>query len=300
MIVVRLIGGLGNQMFQYALGKHLALKHGTDLVVDKTYFEEVPANEEHFVKREYDLDIFDIKVRELDTDSETWLPYYSKNPADRLKNVTRRYLNRLNSDKNYLVLREKQYFSFDKDVLESGSNTYLIGYWQNEKYFKDIEQQIRQDFSFRNGFDGNVVGLANEISHTNTVCLNIRRGDFINNPTHGFVGMEYLSSAVAHMREKVDVQKLYVFSDEIAWCKDNLRFDIPTCFVSHNYAGFKFSSYLYLMTRCHHFIIPNSTFGWWGAWLSENPQKVVIAPKQWVNVPGLDGSEIIPDGWITI
>lgn len=287
-------------MFQYALGRYLALKNGTELILDTTYFEYIPKNRKYFVKREYDLDIFDINAKILEPKNADWLPYYSKKRMHRLKHAAKKFLNLYKCINDYLLLRESRYFAFDKAILKSGKNAYLIGYWQNEKYFKDIEQQIRRDFTFKNTFDENIHQLAREISDTNSVCLNIRRGDFVNHPTHDFVGMEYIARAVDYIRRNTDVQKIYIFSDEIDWCKENLRFDCSHFFVTYNYAGFKFSSYLYLMTKCRHFIIPNSSFGWWAVWLSEHLEKMVIVPKKWLNIQGIDISGIILDGWIAM
>ena len=196
-------------------------------------------------------------------------------------------------------MTEKTPFSFDEEVLRSGKNAYLIGFWQNEKYFKNIEELIKADFTFDNTCAENVAMLEREISNSNSVCLNVRRGDFVNNPAHGFVGMEYISEALKYICQTVPVDKIYVFSDEVDWCAENLRLDVPHQIVSHDFAGPKFSSYLGLMARCKHFIISNSTFGWWAAWLSSNREKIVVAPKRWVNVPGLDATDIIPKGWVT-
>jgi hypothetical protein len=300
VIYVQLKGGLGNQMFQYALGRHLALKNQTKLIVDTTYFDYIPKNSEHFVKREYDLDIFNIDAEILEPGKAKWLPYYSNKGIHRLKHFIKKHLNLYKYKDDYLVLYENEYFSFDEEILGTGKNAYLIGYWQNEKYFKDIENQILKDFTFKSAFGEHVQDLAKEIADSNSVCLNIRRGDFVNNPVHGFVGMDYASKAINCVREKTAIHKIYVFSDEIDWCMQNIKPDVPHFFVTHDYAGRKFSSYLYLMTQCRHFIIPNSTFGWWAAWLSVNREKIVIAPKRWVNVPGLDASDIIPEGWLTM
>jgi hypothetical protein len=300
MIVVRLTGGLGNQMFQYALGRHLALKNDTDVVVDTTYFEYIPNNNPHFVKREYALDIFSTDIRIFQPMNWEGLPYYSRNLTHRLKHCLKRASKLYRYCGSYEILQEGRPFTFNKHILKSGNNAYLIGYWQNEKYFKDIEQQIKQDFDLKNIWGVDIIQLAHEIENLDSVCLNVRRGDFVNNPVHSFVGTGYISKAVTYIRSNTDIQRIYIFSDDVEWCTENLRLDCPHLFVPHSYAGLKFSSYLYLMTKCRHFIIPNSTFGWWAAWLAENPDKMVIAPKQWVNVPGLDASGIIPNGWITM
>ena len=299
MIYVRLLGGLGNQMFQYALGRHLALKNNTELVLDTTYFDQSPKNKKHFVKRNYDLDVFNIKARMLSPQEADQLPSRNVSTIRKIKHRFKKILSLYDRHDNCRVLTEKTPFSFDEKVLTSGKNTYLIGFWQNEKYFKDIDELIKADFIHVNTCPEKVSMLAREISNSNSVCLNVRRGDFVNNLTHGFVGMGYLFKAVRYIRQAVPFDKIYVFSDEVDWCAENLRLDVPHDFVSHDYAGSKFSSYLGLMARCKHFIIPNSTFGWWAAWLSSNREKIVVAPKRWVNVPGLDATDIIPKGWVT-
>lgn len=299
MIYVRLLGGLGNQMFQYALGRHLALKNNTELVLDTTYFDQTPKNKKHFVKRNYDLDIFNIKARTLSPLEAVQLPSRHLNTMHKIKHRIKKILSLYDRLDNCRVLTEKTPFSFDEKVMASQKNAYLIGFWQNEKYFKDIEELVKADFTNDNTHTESVAMLAREISNSNSVCLNVRRGDFVNNLAHGFVGMEYISKAVRYILQTVTVDKIYVFSDEVDWCAKNLRLDVPHQIVSHDYAGAKFSSYLGLMTRCKHFIIPNSTFGWWAAWLSSSREKIVVAPKRWVNVPGLDAADIIPRGWVT-
>jgi len=300
MIIVRLTGGLGNQMFQYALGRHLALKNDVELMVDTTYFENVPKNQRHFVKREYDLDILNIRAKVLNPKDADFLPCFSGKLMDKIKDRIKGHFNLYEKLNGYKVLSEKALFNFDEGALCSGGNFYLIGYWQNERYFKAIEKQIRDDFTFKNTFDEKVRHLAGEIAGSNSLCLNIRRGDFVDNPTHGFTGMDYIHEAVNLIRGRVGISKVYVFSDEIDWCEKNLHLDLPCFFVPHDLAGRKFSSYLYLMSQCHHFVIPNSTFGWWAAWLSGHSSKMVVAPKQWLSVPGLDASGIMPEGWIAI
>ena len=269
------------------------------MILDTTYFDQITKNEKHFVKRNYDLDVFNIKARTLNPQEAVKLPSRNSNIMHKMKHRLKKILSLYDRLDNCRVLTEKTPFSFDEKVLTSGKNAYLVGFWQNEKYFKDIEELIKADFTHNNTYPENVAMLAREISNSNSVCLNVRRGDFVNNLAHGFVGTEYISQAVRHIRKAVSVDKIYVFSDEVGWCAANLRLDIPHQIVSHDYAGAKFSSYLGLMVRCKHFIIPNSTFGWWAAWLSSNREKMVVAPKRWVNVPGLDATDIIPKGWVT-
>jgi len=300
MICMRLMSGLGNQMFQYALGRRLANEQGTDLILDATHYAYVPKRAMHYVTRTYDLDVFNINARLLDPDREGWLPCYVDSYTHHFKHAVKRAFNLYKHIDGYQVVEGDNPFALDNKVFASGRNSYLIGYWQNEKYFKPIEAQIRNDFVFKNRFDMRIEDLAEEMAGTHSVCLNVRRGDFVTNQLHGFAGVDYIYQALDRIHTAIELEKVYVFSDEIDWCRENLRFNVPHFFVGHDFAGCKFSSYLHLMTKCRHFIIPNSTFGWWSAWLSKNPQKIVIAPKRWLSVPNVDTSGIIPEGWITI
>jgi hypothetical protein len=299
MIYVRLLGGLGNQMFQYALGRRLALINRTELVGDTSYFEFVPKRDNHFVKREYALDVFNVELRMLDVHEASRLPVYR---PTRMARAVCRASQAIwpHRQKEYSIIYEKHYFDFEAEVLHSRGDVYLAGHWQNPKYFGGIEDQIRRDFTIPGTGSECQRELAGEIAGTESLCMNIRRGDFVKNPTHGFVGVEYIERALGLVRQRAEVKKVYVFSDEIPWCEANIRLDCPCYFVPHALAGPKFSWYLHLMTKCRHFVIPNSTFGWWAAWLANRADKIVIAPKQWINIPGVNSSGIIPADWLTM
>jgi len=300
MICMRLMGGLGNQMFQYALGRRLAYERNTELLLDATYYDHVPTKVLHHVPRTYDLDVFNINARLLDPVQDSWLPCYSDAVAHHVKHALKRRLNLYEYFDGCRVLEASEPSALEADVFSIGRTCYLIGYWQNEQYFKIIDDLIRREFAFKTPFHTAVTDIAHEMANAHSLCLNVRRGDFVTNPFHGFSGVDYIYQALDRMRSLVDVDKIYVFSDEVNWCQENLRFDVAHEFVGHELAGRKFSSYLFLMTQCRHFIIPNSSFGWWAAWLARNPQKVVIAPSRWLNVPDVDMAGIIPQGWITI
>jgi len=292
MIVVKLIGGLGNQMFQYALGRHLALKHRTELKLDATFLlDRTPRD--NFVYREYDLTVFGI---------ENVLA--TKEDLDRFPHIKNPFLYRhLLSHFPYWnrhVLREKE-FRFDPRILQTPDDSYLEGYWQNELYFKDIEGIIRRDFTVKEQADRE---LSDSIAGSNAVCVNVRRGDYVTNPSsrkmHGFVGEEYYQKAIQFISGRVADPAFFVFSDDIEWCREHLPLPPGSTFVTHNYAGKKFGAYLKLMTLCRHFIIPNSSFAWWAAWLCENQEKIVIAPTRWFQDPILNEqmTGIIPAHWM--
>jgi len=289
MIIVQLQGGLGNQMFQYALGRKLSLHHKTELKLDLTFLlDRTP--KENFTYRNYELGKFNICATIA---SESDLKRY------RWKDSKNRIYRRLNAFIRYpfqRVVKEKN-FHFDEKALNCPANTYLSGYWQSYKYFSDIENVIRSDFSFPETITSKNRSVADNImSSVNSICVYVRRGDFVTNPntTHGVCGKEYFFKAMSFMKEKIRNPQIYVFSDDMEWCRSNLIFDNPTFFV--NFDG-NSQAYLHLLSLCKHFIIPNSTFGWWAAWLSSCPDKIIAAPKKWFNNPAINTSDLIPDTW---
>jgi len=297
MIIMRLKGGLGNQMFQYALGRCLAEKRGTKLKLDTTFLvNRLPRK--NFVFRDYDLDIFQVQAdftrfsRFAGVFNNIAFPlYYFYLKIRQFFNI-------------HYVVREKKDYIFDESVLDSPGNVYLDGYWQSEKYFKDIEGVIRKDFTFKNGLGKNGMIMAEKIKNSNAVCVNVRRADYVSNPLNrdffGTIGYDYYKKAEEVIASKTKHLYFFVFSDDINWCKDNLKFNHPVVFVGREYAGKKWQQYLQLMIMCKHFIIPNSTFAWWAAWLSENKNKIIIAPKNWVSGPSINTDDLIPPSWIRI
>ena len=295
MIITQLQGGMGNQMFQYALGRALSLKNNTPLYLDLNFLlDRTPHPKwQKFVFRNYDLDIFNIKAeiaakKDIPRIYRSYLPGKFKVYEDTLK-------------MKYLPLPgvEKS-FKFDPKVLGLGEDTYLMGFWQSFKYFKEIEDVIRADFTFKKPMSEKSKTLLDEINSCESLCINVRRADFVDNSHHGTIGNEYYNMAISIVSQTRKIDKIYVFSDDMGWCEQNLKFAHPTRFVNHEYAGPKFEEYLALMVACKNFVIPNSTFGWWAAWLSPIKEKVIIAPKKWFVDSNIDTTDLIPKNWIRL
>lgn len=297
-IVVKLKGGLGNQMFQYAIGRALAIKNKDSLFLDLTFLLN-----KNLSSRNYGLDVFDIKANPTFL-SKVSLRTSSFNP---LINKKSRSLNKI---KNIIDLQQninetqdiEGSFKSKREFLNQKGNLYLNGYWQNERYFKDIEHTIREDFSFENKPSKINKEFLKKISKTNSISLHIRRGDYAKNSktlaTHGLLGLDYYFNAINIMKEKLPNFELFVFSDDIDWAKKNLNIDTSVNFIDHNKKDYED---LRLMINCKHHIIANSSFSWWGAWLSKNNNKIVIAPDNWFTKKGLEGRKnfnIVPDNWI--
>jgi len=200
--------------------------------------------------------------------------------------------------------------AFNQKIFDSKEDVYLDGYWQSEKYFSDFAEQIRKDFTLRNLLGGATQAMLTKIiSDDQSVSLQIRRGDNAHSPssmkTFGCPGIEYYEScidALVNELKKNDLFgnkiNLYVFSDEIDWAKENFHSRFPITFVTSR--DIALCEEIALMKACKHNIISNSTFGWWGAWLNENPNKIVVAPKQWALLGAKNFRDLIPNGWIRI
>lgn len=262
MIDVRLKGGLGNQMFQYALGRVLSIKHNTNLFLDLNYFKN-----KNFTPREYNLDQFNIKAQII--------------------------------EKSRIPLLLKFFLPLIKKINWNG-NIYLDGYFQSEKYFKEYTEVIRKDFTLKNSPAQNIQILAEEIKKANSVCIHVRRGDYVGNKFHEVVDNEYYNKGIEYINSRTSIEKIYVFSDDIEWCKNNLKFEFPTMFVDSGYAGEKGEGHMYLMSKCKNFIIANSSFSWWGAWLASYPAKIIVAPKQWFPDASINTDDLIPKEWVRI
>ena len=292
------MGGLGNQMFQYAFARNLSLKNNTNLKADLAFLlDRTPR--ENFVFRDYDLDIFNLR---LDAASEHDFKLFNYQPTSLVDKIYYKTIRTIVSPQKIV----EQQFNFNHTNKITSKNIYLEGYWQTEKYFEENEKIIRNDFTFKNPLSDGENELNKIIQSSTSVCVNFRRTDFVTLPntsqTHGVPSMDYYHFAIKIISEKVNNPHFFVFSDDMEWCINNFKIEYPVTYVTHEFKGNKFSSYLQLMKNCKHFIIPNSTFAWWAAWLSDNPGKNIVAPKQWFADKKLQNQsqDISPSSWIRI
>lgn len=194
------------------------------------------------------------------------------------------------------------YFHYWPGIREVSHNAYLAGYWQSEKYLSDVSETIRADFTFRHPLSEQNAELAGRIGQTMAVSLHVRRGDYVSdtktNAAHGLCSLEYYRAAVLHIAKHVERPKFFVFSDDIAWVKTNLKIDYPCRYVDHNLGAESYND-MRLMSLCRHHIIANSSFSWWGAWLNPRADKLVIAPRKWFANES-DTKDLLPIGWKTL
>jgi len=296
MIVVRLWGGLGNQLFQYATGKALALKNDCELKIDTSLLYE-NLDDPITVKREFDLNIFKINGKLA---SQKEVEFFSPPTINLRGKLKAKWLSLVYPNRVY----SERFIHFDDNLTLQKAPICIVGNWQSYKYFIGAEEILREEFKFSFCIENNSLELANEIQKTQSVCINIRRGDYVNHPVYskmlGFRGLEYLLPAIEKIREKVENPSFFIFSDDIEWCKQELQPKIGGRVVDHSHKGWKFGNYLQLISLCKHQIIPNSTFGWWGAWLNNNPEKIVVAPKVWYQDEQYNAKDLCPEEWVRV
>lgn len=289
MIITRVNGGLGNQMFQYAIAKALAIEFKTDIFLDLQDYEN--SNGHPFA-----LDKFTTQFRIA---SSKELRLFGKIP-DYGNPLWLRVLRKIITPTE---CTEKDFHYSANNLDSAGKYTYLSGYWQCEKYFIHIREQLLQDFKPRLGYSSKTNELLSKAQNTKSVSIHIRRGDYVQNPStnsyHGTCSIDYYKSAINEISRSLDNPSFFVFSDDIIWAKENLNLWDDMFFVDHNDINHAWED-LMLMANCKHNIIANSTFSWWGAWLNNNVNKIVIAPDRWFNNANLDYKDVVPETWIKI
>jgi hypothetical protein len=297
MVIVRLVGGLGNQLFIYAAARRLALKNNVRLKLDI-----ISGFQRDFYRRQYCLNKFNIKA-EIASPTESFMGILG-----RIRRKAVRKISQLRKfEKRMYIVEESN--DFDPRLLSLKTNriVFLEGYWQSEKYFKDIENIIREDFEIISEHDLQNLNMAKKIESSNAVCLHVRRLHGVANmegaqplPDAEALEIDYYNRAVAFIAKRVSNPVFYCFGDYPKWMLENIKINFPTVFITHNNSDEKSHEDLWLMSLCKHFIICNSTFSWWGAWLASNQDKIVIAPaiKEQLRHFNSTSKDLIPEHWI--
>jgi hypothetical protein len=299
MITARIRGGLGNQMFQYAAARALSIHNNDRLRIDPSpLFDPTPWK--NFTFRNYALST----VFEIDPPFTTVAKIMNKIRIPYFAKGFNKYYARMVAKTGYWQLfRDRQANVFDEDFFRLKGDIYIDGYFQTEKYFKDYEKQIRQDFTFRPPLEGATAELARQIEGTNAVSLFIRRQEM--QRVQAFIDRYYVATpefydrAIALIKAKAGPNPVfYISSDEIDWCRKNFKIDAEHIFVGDEHNGPECANAMHLMALCKHFIIPNSSFPWWAAWLSTNKNKVVVGPEKWIRDGSEDTRDILPESWL--
>jgi hypothetical protein len=260
MFIVNIQGGLGNQLFQYALAKSLEIRRNTTVLLDPTPLNSRVADLQP--PRTYGLDLFNTRVQLL-------------KPADSAQLLASAVM---------ICRITERYAAFRPELLEQSEFpvTILDGYWQSERYFVSIADMLRKHFTLKREAPRDTELLA-AVHRPNALCVHVRRQDYLRaEGAHlGFVGVDYFRRAVRELADRVPQAHFLVFSDEPDWCRQNLALEHPHTFVDYRPGLAEAAGMLMVMSRCRHFIISNSTYSWWAAWLGSAADKIVIAPSGW-------------------
>lgn len=279
-------------MFQYALGRALSLELSVPLRLDVRGFAGYALHNGYELDRVFDTEI----LLAGEADLRAVLGLRAVEPLRRL--LLRRGMAAFRGQR--LVVEPN--LAYWHQIRAVPDNCYLLGNWQSEKYFRHVAATIRADFSFKRPLSGLNVALAERASNCTAVSLHVRRGDIATNAQslaiHGLCSLEYYRKAIEHVGGHVEQPEFFVFSDDVAWARENLRIEYPCHFIDHN-TGRESYNDMHLMSLCRHHIIANSSFSWWGAWLDPRDDKIVVAPSRWFAAE-LDSSDIVPSTWVRI
>jgi hypothetical protein len=274
-VVVHLLGGLGNQMFQYAAARAVAVRCNAPLVLDASWLSDE-------AQRPFALQPFQIK-------------------ADVLQSERRRSPLNL-ALRRAPVYREKS-FRYDDGVQSCRAPVYLYGYFQSEKYFAGCRDVIFDDFQVAAPPLPAAQKLLDRVEASDAICLHIRRGDYVTDPSanafHGLCPLDYYRRGLDDVAGHLARPECFVFSDDPAWVRENLKLSAPMTVVDIHGPGDAHED-LRLMAACHSYVIANSSLSWWGAWLGRRAGKRVVAPRQWFRSPGRDASDLVPEEWVRL
>ena len=289
MITVKLKGGLGNQLFQYAFGRAVSLKLETPLKLDISGYRH---QSEIDTPRQFQVDCFNLQAEVSDTGKNSSISFL-KRIFSKIKDTTSPYSE----------------YTFDPKNLNVKDGSILEGFWQSEKYFSNIETVLRYDLTLKDKLGTKAKLFKDRIKQVGenggiSASVHIRRMDYVTNKYantyHGALDMTYYQKAISTLQIKLSGKPLvlFVFSDDISWVKENLKTEVP--FVCVSRPEILDQEELILMSQCNHNIIANSSFSWWGAWLNPKKDKIIISPKRWVKDSKINTSDVVPLDWIRI
>ena len=259
-IYSKLSGGLGNQIFQYAVGKSLALQHACPFILDTTWFENIPDGSSSYNNM---LKYLKIKADFINSNNQ---------PNELLSHHSKRFWQRWVKAG---IQKEKRYFQYDNHLEKMKPPIYLDGYWQSYRYFSNIRNILLQEIQPLAPLSTHYEHYAKLIGAYKTpIMLHLRRGDYVTSKSasqiHGTLPLEYYQKNIEFFETQYQDINFFIFSDDIAWCKNHLRTNAVLTFITPAGLADDVIQELYLMTQCKHHVIANSTLSWWGAWLSPN------------------------------
>lgn len=292
MIIVNTIGGLGNQMFQYACGRSLSLRTAQPLRIATDQFNDYALHNGFELQR-----VFHVEVPQATAAEMKRLLGWQTPP------MLRRLLGRPAMRKaTGLNWSNEPHFHFWPGINNIQTSTYLHGYWQSERYFADVAARIREDFTFRLSWDDADLAVRERMRARPSVSLHVRRGDYSlakNKNVFAPCSPDYYRDAIRLMRKNVPDVQIFAFSDDPDWVQTQLSPEFGQIEIIRHNSGTRSANDMRLMSQADHHIIANSSFSWWGAWLNPSADKVVVAPRLWF-LNGTNDRDLVPDSWIRI
>ena len=297
MVIVKIQGGLGNQLFQYAIAKSLAIHKNTSLYLDLSFYNGTTFD--NVTKRNFELNIFNLEYKiapkfllaifNSNSVKNKWLRFGYRFLASLLK------VKSFREESNDFTLKEM----FDCNI----KNLYLDGYWQSDSSFNYFNNGLRKELQVNIPLSNQSSNFLKKINSANAVSIHVRRGDYVTNSDsfnfHGTCDLEYYKEAVYKMNALIESPMFYIFSDDTDWVLHNFNFISNFQIINHNTGDNSFED-LRLMMACKHNIIANSTFSWWAAWLNNYPSKIIFAPKKWFNNEVANSKVMLPPNWFRI
>lgn len=287
-VVVRLIGGLGNQMFQYATARALSLKIGAEVVLDLSWFGTDP-------DRGYALAPLSIQAFMAN-------PMVKPNQSNSFWARVVRRLGLPRHEGDIPVFSEAS-FRYDPRFEILQAPIFLDGYFQSEKYFRQYREQLLKDLCPQTEASSSNARMLDKIRSKGAICLHIRRGDYVSNAAanayHGMCSLDYYRAGLDIVACNLENPHCFVFSDDPNWVRENFRPAIPMTLVDINGPDEAHED-LRLMAACSRFVIANSSLSWWGAWLSRADGKMVVAPARWFKTSQNDTRDLLPEDWLKV
>ncbi|MCO5230107.1 MAG: alpha-1,2-fucosyltransferase [Chitinophagales bacterium] len=294
MIKVLLRGGLGNQMFQYAFGRALAIQNQSQLVLDTSYLDSKLPLKKWATPMKYELGVFNIDAQLKTNFFQSPFLY----PFAKAEYIIKDFLNQ----KRYEVLIEEG-INFNADYLLKKGDLYVKGHFMSEKYFEAYSPIIRKELCFSQEFKGKDKELGLHIAETNSVSIHIRRGDYLsiqkNVEKFHHLDLDYYYKSIAYISERISSPVFFIFSDDIKWVKSNLKIDFPCVYIDNEKDRDAYLD-MHLMSLCKNQIIANSSFSWWAAWLNSQKSKIVIRPNKWLKGIDVNSMGFFPEEWIIL
>lgn len=289
MKIIYFFDGLGNQMFQYAYYKAIKSREN-NIYGDLNSFRR-----DEKIHNGYELErIFKINIEEKFT---IFNNFFSRARLKRINlfiKIIHKILRKLK-----LIIYIEDWNESIEERLNKKRVYFLTGWWQSEKFFKNIEDEIKKEFKFPEITDKNNRKIIEKIQNTNSIAVHVRRGDYLNDKgLGGLAPLEYYKRGIGYIENKIKNPVYFIFSNDIEWCRKELNLKENVYYIDWNKGKDSYKD-MQLMSLCKHNIIPNSSFSWWGAWLNSNPNKIVVAPEKWFNdCTKMDYSNIVPESWV--